>query len=125
MACVLIVEDDALNAKLLGYIVESEGHRTAHAENGLVALDMVEKFGFDLIFMDIQMPEMDGLELMKALKERPETSEIPVIAVTACFSNHYDREFYLSSGFSEYIFKPVYVDRIKDLMKRFVESIGA
>ena len=70
--------------------------------------------------MDIQMPEMDGITVMRKLKEDPATSRIPVIAVTASVLGPDDREFYLGSGFSEYLLKPVYLDKLKEIMGRYL-----
>ena len=122
MPCILIVDDDVVTTKLLSCIAESEGHEVVHAENGLVALESIEKFHFDLILTDIQMPGMDGLALLNKLKERTETSSIPVIAITASYMGNDDREFYLESGFSEYIFKPVYVADLKNIIRRHLGS---
>lgn len=99
MPQVLIVEDDILNARLLGYIVESEGYGVNHAENGLVALEAVRKSSPDLIFLDLQMPGMNGFELLERLKADPATSGIPVVAVTASVMGADDRELCLDRGF--------------------------
>lgn len=120
MSCILIVEDDILSAQLFFYIAEAEGHKAICAKNGLVALKATEKYQFDLIFMDIQMPGMDGFDVLERLKANPATSEIPIIAVTASIKGNNDREFYLESGFSEYLFKPVYVEKLKEVMGRYL-----
>jgi CheY-like chemotaxis protein len=121
MSHVLIAEDDILTSKLLMHVIESKGHNAVHAENGLIALEATEKFHFDLIFMDIQMPEMDGLDVLRRFKKNSSTSDIPVIAITASIMGNNDEEFYLNSGFSEYIFKPVYVDSLKEIIRRYLE----
>lgn len=122
MSCILIAEDDFVTSVLITSIVESEGHKAFHAKNGLIALEATEKYHFDLIFMDIQMPGMDGLEVLKRLKENNTTSSIPVIAFTASIKGNNDREFYLKAGFSEYLFKPVSVDKLKEVMGKYLSS---
>lgn len=122
MSSILIVEDDILTAKLFCYIAESQGHEAVHAMDGFLALEAIEKSQFDLIFMDIHMPGMNGFDVLKKLKEKNATSDVPVIAVTASTIENSDRELYLMSGFSEYIFKPVFVDKLKEIMGRYLGS---
>ena len=80
---VMIVEDNELNMKLFHDLLEAHGYQTVGTRNGIEALDLARKHRPDLILMDIQLPEVSGLEVTKWLKEDPELKSIPVVAVTA------------------------------------------
>ena len=80
---VLIVEDNELNMKLFHDLLEAHGYQTVGTRNGIEALDLARKHRPDLILMDIQLPEVSGLEVTKWLKDDPELKAIPVVAVTA------------------------------------------
>src|SRR5262249_19821654 len=80
---VMIVEDNELNMKLFHDLLEAHGYATVGTRNGTEALDLARKHHPDLILMDIQLPEVSGLEVTKWLKEDPELQSIPVVAVTA------------------------------------------
>ena len=80
---VLIVEDNELNMKLFHDLLEAHGYQTVGTRNGIEALDLARKHRPDLIIMDIQLPEVSGLEVTKWLKDDAELKSIPVVAVTA------------------------------------------
>src|SRR5262245_63881503 len=80
---VLIVEDNELNMKLFHDLLEAHGYGTLGTRNGIEALDLARKHHPDLILMDIQLPEVSGLEVTKWLKDDPDLKTIPVVAVTA------------------------------------------
>src|SRR5436189_3720853 len=80
---VLIVEDNELNMKLFHDLLEAHGYQTLGTRNGIEALDLARKHRPDLIVMDIQLPEVSGLEVTKWLKDDPDLQAIPVVAVTA------------------------------------------
>ena len=80
---VLIVEDNELNMKLFHDLLEAHGYGTVGTRNGIEALDLARQHRPDLILMDIQLPEVSGLEVTKWLKDDPELKAIPVVAVTA------------------------------------------
>src|SRR5713226_1268605 len=80
---VMIVEDNELNMKLFHDLLEAHGYQTVGTRNGIEALDLARKHRPDLILMDIQLPEVSGLEVTKWLKEDPDLQAIPVVAVTA------------------------------------------
>src|SRR5436189_5314390 len=80
---VMIVEDNELNMKLFHDLLEAHGYHTVATRNGIEALDLARKHRPDLILMDIQLPEVSGLEVTKWLKEDPELKAIPVVGVTA------------------------------------------
>lgn len=80
---VMIVEDNELNMKLFRDLIEASGYETVQTRNGMEAMDLARRHHPDLILMDIQLPEVSGLEVTKWLKDDPELHVIPVIAVTA------------------------------------------
>jgi serine phosphatase RsbU (regulator of sigma subunit) len=82
-ACILIVDDNEANRDLLARRLQRQGHRTAMAENGRVALEMLQREPFDLLLLDIMMPEMTGFELLEHTKADPVLKHIPVILISA------------------------------------------
>jgi two-component system, cell cycle response regulator DivK len=105
---VLVVEDNELNMKLFNDLLEAHGHRVVQTRDGLSALDMARKHMPDLILMDIQLPEVSGIEVTKWLKEDDELRHIPVIAVTA-FAMKGDEQKIREGGCEAYISKPISV----------------
>src|SRR5262249_44116268 len=105
---VLIVEDNELNMKLFHDLLEAYGYRTIGTGNGLEVPDLARKHRPDLILMDIQLPEVSGLEVTKWLKEDHELRAIPVVAVTA-FAMKGDEERTRESGCQAYLSKPISV----------------
>lgn len=113
---ILIVEDNELNLKLFNDLLEAHGYETLETREGLKAIDLARKHNPDLILMDIQLPEVSGLEVTKWLKEDDELRKIPVIAVTA-FAMKGDEEKIREGGCEAYISKPISVSH-------FIETIG-
>jgi len=105
---VLIVEDNELNMKLFNDLLEAQGYAVLQTRDGLSALDMTRQNMPDLILMDIQLPEVSGIEVTKWLKEDDELKHIPVIAVTA-FAMKGDEEKIREGGCEAYISKPISV----------------
>src|SRR6185437_6129767 len=105
---VLIVEDNELNMKLFHDLLEAHGYDTVGTRNGVEALDLARAHKPDLILMDIQLPEVSGLEVTKWLKDDEELKSIPVIAVTA-FAMKGDEERIRQGGCEAYIAKPISV----------------
>jgi CheY-like chemotaxis protein len=105
---ILVAEDNAVNQRVVKRVLEKAGHTVVIAGNGKQALDEFDRQRFDLILMDIQMPEMDGFEATEAIREREEWSSIrtPIIALTAHAMSG-DRERCLSHGMDGYIQKPI------------------
>lgn len=104
----MIVEDNELNMKLFNDLLEAKGYRTIKTSNGLEALDLAREHNPDLILMDIQLPEVSGLEVTKWLKEDDKLHVIPVIAITA-FAMKGDEERIRQGGCEAYISKPISV----------------
>ncbi len=115
---ILLVEDNKINQKVALNMLKRLGYRVTVAENGRLALDAIEQQNFDLIFMDIQMPEMDGLEATKQIIERYPKSERPYIAALTANAMKGDRETYLAHGMDDYISKPVNIKDLVVVLKR-------
>jgi two-component system cell cycle response regulator DivK len=116
---VLIVEDNELNMKLFHDLLEAQGYETLQTREGLQALALAREHRPDLILMDIQLPEISGLEVVKWLKEDEELSSIPVIAVTA-FAMKGDEERILEGGCEAYLSKPISVMAFIETVKGFL-----
>jgi CheY-like chemotaxis protein len=103
---ILLVEDNAVNRRLAGFILRSQGYQVSEATSAQEAFEMLKNDPPDLIVMDIQLPGMDGLEITKTLKQQPATADIPVIAVTS-YAMKGDREKALAAGCSGYVTTPI------------------
>jgi len=118
---VLIVEDNELNMKLFRDLLEAHGYETLQTREGLKALEIARTHKPDLILMDIQLPEVSGLEVTKWIKEDEELASIPVIAVTA-FAMKGDEERIREGGCEAYISKPITVMSFMETIKSFLED---
>jgi two-component system cell cycle response regulator DivK len=116
---VLIVEDNELNMKLFHDLLESQGYEILQTRYGMKALKMARTEKPDLILMDIQLPEVSGLEVIKWLKEDDTLKKIPVIAVTA-FAMKGDEEKFREGGCEAYIAKPISVANFLATVDRFL-----
>jgi two-component system, cell cycle response regulator DivK len=116
---VLIVEDNELNMKLFHDLIEACGHEILETRDGIEALKLARLHRPDLILMDIQLPEVSGLEVTRWLKEDDDLRSIPVIAVTA-FAMKGDEEKIRSGGCEAYIAKPISVTNFLDTSGRFL-----
>jgi two-component system cell cycle response regulator DivK len=116
---VLIVEDNDLNMKLFNDLLEAHGYFTLQTKDGVEALRMARQHRPDLILMDIQLPEVSGLEVTKWLKEDDDLRAIPVIAVTA-FAMKGDEEKIRDGGCEAYIAKPISVASFMRTVERFL-----
>jgi two-component system sensor histidine kinase/response regulator len=105
---VLLAEDNPVNQKLAVRLLEKQGHAVVLAVNGIEAVDMVERQPFDLVLMDVQMPEMDGFEATAAIRAREQAAgrHMPILAMTA-YAMKGDRERCLASGMDAYVSKPI------------------
>ena len=116
---VLIVEDNELNMKLFNDLLEAHGHFTLQTKDGVEALRMARTHRPDLILMDIQLPEVSGLEVTKWLKEDDDLRSIPIIAVTA-FAMKGDEQKIRDGGCEAYIAKPISVASFMSTVERFL-----
>ncbi|MCS0496659.1 response regulator [Ancylobacter mangrovi] len=116
---VLIVEDNELNMKLFNDLLEAHGYVTIGTRNGRDVMDLARHHRPDLILMDIQLPEVSGLDVTRALKADPELKAIPVIAVTA-FAMKGDEERIREGGCEAYLSKPISVGRFLETVRQFL-----
>ena len=116
---VLIVEDNELNMKLFHDLLHAHGYDTLQTRNGMEAMLLARQHRPQLILMDIQLPEVSGLEVTKWLKDDDELREIPVVAVTA-FAMKGDEERIRGGGCEAYISKPISVASFIGTVRRFI-----
>jgi two-component system cell cycle response regulator DivK len=117
MAKILVVDDDARNLRLAAAVLEQAGHEVLSAEGGAEGVEAALASAPDLVFMDVQMPGMDGMAALKRLRSEPRTAALKVIALTALAMKG-DRERLLDEGFDGYLKKPI-------RYKEFLESVAA
>lgn len=120
---ILVVEDDRVNQIAISRMLQKMGHTAICVSDGQKAIDSLKKNQFDCIFMDIQMPVMDGIEATKAIRNNPdltELSSIPIIALTA-HAMPEDRENFLNVGMNDYISKPVSFEQLVACLKRIFD----
>jgi PAS domain S-box-containing protein len=105
---ILVAEDNVVNQRLATHLLDSRGHHVTIANNGREALELLGKQPFDLVLADVQMPEMDGLQLARAIREKEKntTTHLPIIAMTA-HAMKGDRERCLEAGMDSYVSKPI------------------
>ena len=121
---VLIVEDNELNMKLFHDLLDAQGYETLQTREGLQALSLAREHRPDLILMDIQLPEISGLEVTKWLKEDDDLSSIPVVAVTA-FAMKGDEERIRDAGADGYLSKPVSIGPFMAAVRELLEKAAA
>jgi two-component system cell cycle response regulator DivK len=121
---VLIVEDNDLNMKLFVDVLEGAGYRVLQSGEGLAGFQLARAERPDLIVMDIQLPAISGLEVTRWLKEDPELSHIPVVAVTA-YAMKGDKARMLEGGCEAYLAKPISVTSFLDTIRRLIERAPA
>ena len=120
---ILVVEDKETNRKLVRDVLEFKGYEVAEAVTAEDGLEMARSRKPDLILMDIHLPGMDGISALKALRADPQTSAIPVIALTASAMPS-DREQILSAGFNGYETKPISVKRLDEIVREGLAAGG-
>jgi two-component system, cell cycle response regulator DivK len=116
---ILVVEDNELNMKLFCDLLEAHDYDTLMTRDGTTVLDIVRENRPDLILMDIQLPEISGLDVTRMLKNDPDLCGIPVVAVTA-FAMKGDEERIREGGCEAYIAKPISVQRFIDTVRQFI-----
>jgi two-component system, cell cycle response regulator DivK len=115
---ILIVEDNELNMKLLNDVLEAHGYRIIASREGGAALELARQQRPHLILMDIQLPDISGLEAVRQLKGDQETRAIPIIAITA-FAMAGDERKTLASGCDAYIAKPIRLREFLEMVEAF------
>ncbi len=116
---ILLAEDNPVNQKVAKTMLEKQGFQVIIANNGKEAVELLTKESFDLVLMDVQMPEMDGLEATKKIRELG--IKIPIIALTANAFEE-DRKRCLEAGMDEYISKPIKIEELLNIISKFFEA---
>lgn len=116
---ILIVEDNDLNLKLFRDLLGAHGYVTVETKEGLEALPLARQHKPALILMDIQLPEISGLDVTRRIKDEPELAHIPIIAVTA-FAMKDDEEKILRAGCQAYISKPISIGPFLNTVRKFL-----
>jgi CheY-like chemotaxis protein len=120
---ILLAEDNLVNQKVAKRILQKERHTVAVAANGKIALELLTQQTFDLILMDVQMPEMDGIEATRVVRENEKASgeHIPIIALTAHAMSG-DRERCVAAGMDGYASKPIRIDELRQEIERLAQA---
>jgi two-component system cell cycle response regulator DivK len=120
-ATILVVEDNEKNMKLFRDVLQAAAYRTLEATTGGQAVELATAHAPDLVLMDIQLPDIDGVEALGRLRSSDRTSPIPVLALTAQAMEG-DRERFLAAGFDGYLSKPVDVTDLLATVKRYCDG---
>ena len=122
-AQILVVEDNERNMRLFCDVLQASGYRTLEATTGESAVDLAIDHGPDLVLMDIQLPDIDGVEALGRLRADERSASLPVLALTAQAMEG-DRERFLAAGFDGYLSKPVNIADFVTTVKRYCEGSG-
>jgi signal transduction histidine kinase/DNA-binding response OmpR family regulator len=120
---ILLAEDNAVNQKLALRLLEQMGYRADIASNGIEAIESVQRQGYDVILMDVQMPEMDGLDAARGIRKLAEVRQPHIIAMTANAMEG-DREMCIAAGMNDYVSKPIRVDALVEALYRVEAGKG-
>jgi two-component system CheB/CheR fusion protein len=120
---ILVVDDSTESTEMLGKLLELEGAFVDLARSGAEALTIVRQKRFDLILSDISMPEMDGYQLLRELRELPNMGSVPAVALTG-FGRSADIERAHAEGFAEHLTKPINIDQLLLIVRRLTGENG-
>ena len=120
MTQILVVEDNPMNMELAVDLLETYGYEITPAEDGFKALERVKETKFDLILLDMQLPGIDGPEVLERLKADPATSAVPVVALTAHAMSG-DAKRFMEAGCAGYISKPIDVHQFKPTVAQYIK----
>jgi CheY-like chemotaxis protein len=121
---ILVAEDNVINQKVTLRILKQFGYGADLVTDGKQALEAMERKKYDLVFMDVQMPEMDGLETARHICARFSPSERPYIVALTANALKEDRECCLAAGMDEYLSKPVHAEKIQSIIERAAFRLG-
>lgn len=121
---VLVVDDNVISQQVTIKMLETLGYQVHGANNGIEALEAINVIAFDLILMDCQMPEMDGYEATKKIRENPIKKHLPIIALTANAMKG-DKDACLAAGMNDYLSKPIKAPSLAAMMKKYTPTIQA
>jgi CheY-like chemotaxis protein len=117
----LIVDDNAVNRSVTGFMLRRIGWESTEADSGQRALDELRATGYDLILLDLRMPDMDGEETCRRIRADLGLTELPIVACTA-HGMAEDRERVAAAGFQDMLIKPIFLDDLRMLCQRFVPA---
>ncbi len=120
---VLYIEDNPHNRRLVRRTLQRRGYEMVEADNGVTGLEMVRELKPPLVLLDIGLPQMDGIEVVKHIKTDTELQQIPVIALTASAMRG-DRERFLAAGCDDYLSKPIQVLELLQMVKQYYPEKG-
>jgi CheY-like chemotaxis protein len=120
---ILLVEDHELNLELARDVLQLHGLRTLEARTAAEGVELARTHRPDLVLLDIQLPDQDGLAVLRQLRQMPETARLPVVALTA-FAMQHDRERLLEAGFDGYLSKPLDVRALPDQVRQTCARAG-
>ena len=116
----LVVDDNRVNRLLLGRTLEQQGHSVAFAADGRRALEMLAKERFDLVLLDVEMPELDGLAATRKIRQLKNLAGVPIVAVSAYGADQY-REHALEAGCNEYVSTPFEPDELERVIRSLIK----
>ncbi len=119
MSTILIVEDNEKNMKLVRDILRHAGHETLEAATGIDGVRLAVSKRPDLVLMDIQLPDIDGIEALRRIREVRELDAVPVVAVSASVMPD-DQQKIVASGFDAFVTKPINLRQFLETVKRFL-----
>jgi CheY-like chemotaxis protein len=120
---ILLAEDNPVNQMLATRLLEKHGHRVALARNGREALEQIAAQAFDVVLMDVQMPELDGFEATAAIREREKTTggHLPIVAMTA-HAMQSDHQRCLAAGMDGYVSKPININQLVSVVESVLRT---
>lgn len=118
---VLVVEDNERNLKLVRDVLQYAGYEIIEASTGEDGVELAQSLSPDVILMDLQLPDIDGMEALRRIRESPATADVPVIAVTA-FAMQDDRARAIDAGFDGYLEKPLNVRELPAQVQQFLTA---
>ena len=121
---ILVVEDNERNLKLIRDVLQFAGYEIVEASSGEQGVALAQDCEPDLVLMDLQLPQMDGTEALRLLRESPRTRDVPVVAVTA-FAMREDRERAFGAGFDGYLQKPISIRALPEQVRGFLAGKGS
>jgi two-component system cell cycle response regulator DivK len=121
MSTILIVEDNEKNMKLVRDILQHNGHETLEATTGADGVSLAVAHRPDLVLMDIQLPDIDGIEVLRRIREVKELDGMPVVAVSASVMPD-DQQKIVTSGFDAFVTKPINLKQFLETVKRFLDG---
>ena len=115
---ILLAEDNVVNQKLALRLLQQMGYRADLASNGIEAIESVQRQTYDVVLMDVQMPEMDGLEASRQINARWQPTQRPRIIAMTANAMQGDREMCLAAGMDDYLTKPIRVERLVEVLNQ-------